>query len=150
VLIHLRPECFSKGSLHKLHSCHASPFQVLQRLGDNAYCIGLPSHLTFSPIFNVADLTPYHGSADSALFTPPVSLPATVKPRDEIEEILDDQLVSTCHGGYQKFLVKCKNCPSSDCCLLQTEEVQRLNPDLYEFYQARHSLKSNAYPVGGN
>jgi hypothetical protein len=30
VLIHLRPERFTKGSLHKLHSRRAGPFQVLQ------------------------------------------------------------------------------------------------------------------------
>jgi hypothetical protein len=150
VLINLRPECFSKGSLHKLHSRRAGPFKVLKRLGDNAYLIHLPSNLTFSPIFNIADLTPFHGPVDSATPTPPVSLPPSIKTRDEIAEILDDQIVSTRRGGYQKFLVKWKNRPPSDCCWLQAEEVQRLNPDLYEFYQARHSLESNACPVGGN
>jgi hypothetical protein len=150
VLINLRPERFSKGSLHKLHSRRAGPFKVLKRLGDNAYLIDLPSNLTFSPIFNIADLTPFHGPVDGATPTPPVSLPPSIKPRDEITKILDDQIVSTRSEGYQKFLVKWKNRPPSDCCWLQTEEVQRLNPDLYEFYQARHSSKSNACPVGGN
>jgi hypothetical protein len=150
VLINLRPERFTKGSLHKLHSRRAGSFPILKRLGSNAYLIDLPSHLNFSPIFNVADLTQYHGPTDAPLPTPLVSLPTSVKPRDEIAEILDDQLVSTRRGGYQKFLVKWKNRPPSDCCWLQAEEVQRLNPDLYEFYQAHHSSESNACPARGN
>jgi len=99
VLINLRPERFSKGSLHKLHLRRAGPFKVLKRLGDNAYLIDLPSNLTFSPIFNIADLTPFHRSVDDATPTPTVSLPPSIKPRDEIAEILDDQIVSTRRGG---------------------------------------------------
>jgi hypothetical protein len=38
----------------------------------------------------------------------------------------------------------------SDCCWLQTEEIQCLNPDLYEFYQAQHSSESNTFSEGGN
>jgi hypothetical protein len=116
VLIHLRLERFTKGPLYKLHSRRrAGPFQVIQKLGNNAYRIDLPSHLTFSPIFNVVDLTPYHGPPDISP-TLPIALPYTAKPREEIEDILDDQIVSTRRGGYQKFLVKWKNRPPSDCC----------------------------------
>jgi hypothetical protein len=36
---------------------------------------------------------------DDATPTPTVSLPPSIKPRDEIAEILDDQIVSTRRGG---------------------------------------------------
>lgn len=151
VLIHLRPERFAKGAVHKLHPRKAGPFPIVKRLGPNAYLLDLPSNVSYSPIFNVEDLTPYPGHVDDPPPPPPTfPAPAAIKPRDEIECILDDQLVSTRRGGYQKFLVKWKNRPMSDCCWLQTEEVQRLNPDLYEFYQAQHSSESNAFPVGEN
>jgi hypothetical protein len=151
VLIHLHPERFPKGSVHKLHPRKAGPFKILKRLGLNAYLLDLPPNVSYSPIFNVADLTLYPGHAVDPLPDPPTfPAPATAKSRDEIEAILDDQLVSTRRGGYQKFLVKWKNRPMSDCCWLQTEEIQCLNPDLYEFYQAQHSSESNTFSEGGN
>jgi hypothetical protein len=151
VLIHLRPERFPKGSVHKLHPRRAGPFKIVKRLGPNAYLLELPANISYSPIFNVEDLTPYPGHvAESPPAPPTFPSPATTKRRDEIEVILDDQLVSTRRGGYQKFLVKWKNRPISDRYWLQTEEVQCLNPDLYEFYQAQHSSESKAFPAGGN
>jgi hypothetical protein len=50
--------------------------------------------------------------------TPPLHVPKGVKPRDDIKAILEDQIVSTRRGGYQKFLAKWKNRPFSDCCWL--------------------------------
>lgn len=151
VLVHLQPERFPKGSIHKLHPRKAGPFKVLKRLGPHAYLLELPANVSYNPIFNVEDLTLYPGHEADPLPDPHTfPAPATIKPRDELEAILDDQLVSTRRGGYQKFLVKWKNRPLSDCCWLQTEEVQRLNPDLYEFYQAQHLSESNTSPGGGN
>jgi hypothetical protein len=85
----------------------------------------------------VEDLTAYEGHLDDTIpKSPTIHLPAYTKPKEEIEEILDDQLAFTRRGGYQKILLKGKNRPQSNCCWLQTEEVQRLNPDLYDLYQA--------------
>lgn len=61
-------------------------------------------------------------------FCPP--LLTSAKPKEEIEAILDNQLVSICRGGYQKFLVKWKHSPMSNYSWLQMEEVQHLNPDM--------------------
>jgi len=153
VMIRIRPERFAKGTYHKLHHRSAGPFKILKRLGSNAYHIELPSPLQLSPIFNVEDLTKYVGHHDGPsepIPSPPVRLPSYVKPRDEVEAILEDQIVSTRRGGYQKFLVKWKNRPLSDCCSLQTEEVQRLHLDLYDDYIASNSSESSSFPTGGN
>jgi hypothetical protein len=124
----------------------AGPFTILRQLGPNAYHIDLPPDLHLSPIFNVEDLTAYSGQLDDPTTDPvPINAPISVKPREEIEDILDDQIVFTRRGGYQKFLVKWKNRPLSDCCWLQTEEVQRLNPDLYELYQSHNSPKASSF-----
>jgi hypothetical protein len=97
-------------------------------------------------VFNIEDLTAYNGHMeDPILNSPPINIPDYVKPKEEIEAILDDQLVSTRRGGYQKFMVKWRNRPLSDSCWLQTEEVQRLNPDLYDLYQSRNSLETSFF-----
>lgn len=49
--------------------------------------------------------------------------PPSVKSREVIEDILDDQIVSTRRGGYQKFLGKWKNRPKSNCSWLRAEAV---------------------------
>lgn len=146
VLIRLRPERFPKGVFQKLHHRRAGPFKILQKLGLNAYHLELPSNLQISPVFNIEDLTAYNGHMeDPVLNSPPINIPDYVKPKEEIEAILDDQLVSTRRGGYQKFMVKWRNRPLSDSCWLQTEEVQRLNPDLYDLYQSRNSLETSFF-----
>jgi hypothetical protein len=146
-----RLECFPRGTVHKLHHRSAGPCKILSRLGPNAYHIELPPTLHISPIFNVEDLTLYTGHyEDNTLPDPILSVPKFVNPQDEIEVILDDQIVSTRQGGYQKFLVRWKNRLPSDCCWLQTKEVLRLHPDLRDAYIARNSSESSSFPLGGN
>jgi hypothetical protein len=147
VMIRIRPEWYPRGVVQKLHHRSASPFAILKRLGPNAYHVDLPAHLPFSPIFNVEDLTTYVGHFEELASTSPsLRVPDYVKPQDEIEDILEDQIVSTRRGGYQKFLVKRKNRPPSDCYWLQTEEVQRLHPDLYDAFISRNSSESSSFP----
>jgi hypothetical protein len=155
VLAHLRPKRFPRGAFHKLHHRWASPFKILKRLGTNAYHLELPPTLSISPIFNVEDLTAYLGSPAevsqaTATAAPPANLPTHAPSCDQIDAILDDQLVSTRKGGYQKFLVRWKNRLASDDSWLKIEEVQRLNPDLYEEYLALHSTESSSFPGGGD
>jgi hypothetical protein len=128
VLVRLRPERFPRGTFYKLHHRRAGPFKILKWLGANAYHLALPDDLSISPIFNVKDLTAYPGSPDAttpaAVATlPSAILPPHAQPRDQIDAILHDQLVSTRQGGYQKFLVRWKNCPLLDASWLKTEEV---------------------------
>ena len=62
--------------------------------------------------------------------------------------MLDDQLVSTRHGGFQKFYVCWKNRPLSDATWITATDFQRLNPDLYERYQAFNSPESSSFKPG--
>ncbi|KAJ0095419.1 hypothetical protein Patl1_15534 [Pistacia atlantica] len=122
VLICLRPERFPLGSFTKLHARRVVPFKVAKRLGPNAYVIELPNDYGISSVFNIEDLTKFHGSEEqkpAATNLPTqqdaiICVPKNTAPRDEIASILDHQFVTTRRGGYYKFLVQWKNRPSSD------------------------------------
>ena len=124
------------------------PFRVLKRLGENAYLLELPSNLHFSPIFNVEDLYFYHGHHNDVSEELDLQLPPTLSPRPKIEYVLDDQLVSTQQGGYQNFLVKWRGKPHSENTWIMTTDFQKLNPDLYELYQASNSSEPSSFKPG--
>lgn len=149
-MVYLRPEHFPSGAFQKLHHRRADPFKILARLGSNAYHLELPSNFPFSFIFDIEALTAYSSHFEDEQFdAPAIRDPTHSPPREKIEAILDYQFVSTRRGGYQKFLVKSKNRPLSNCCWLQTEEVQCLNPDLYDDYIAHHSSELISFTVWG-
>lgn len=89
----------------------------MKRLGANAYLLELPLDLHFSPICNIDDLNSYYGLDNSPREgTSTTDLPVEIKPLEIIEDILNDQVMSTRRGGYKKFLVKWKYRPISDLC----------------------------------
>jgi len=53
----MRKERFSKQRKSKLQPRGDDPFQVLERINDNAYKIELPNEYNVSTTFNVSDLT---------------------------------------------------------------------------------------------
>jgi hypothetical protein len=117
-MVRIQPKRFPREAIHKLHHRSTGPFKILHRLGPYAYHVELNSDLHISPIFNVEDITAYTTHFDdNTAPTPPLNMPKGMKPRDEIEAILEDQIVSTRLG----------NCPLSDCSWLRTK-VQRLYP----------------------
>jgi len=59
-------ECYSKHVI-KLYAQIIGPYDILRRLESNAYLIDLPSNMSISSAFNVADLFHYQGT-----FEPPV------------------------------------------------------------------------------
>ena len=124
------------------------PFQVLKRLGENAYLLELPLNLHFSQIFNVEDLYIYHGYHNDVSEELDLQLLPTLSPRPKIEYVLDDQLVSTQQGGYQNFLVKWRGKPHSENTWIMTTDFQKLNPDLYELYQASNSSEPSSFKPG--
>ena len=51
------PEHLPKHSRKKLHARAMGPYQIIKKLGSNAYVLDLPDNLGISPTFNVDDLT---------------------------------------------------------------------------------------------
>lgn len=65
VWVHMRKERFPNKRRSKLDPRGDGPFQVLERIGDNAYKIDLPGEYQVSATFNVSDLSPFDMDADS-------------------------------------------------------------------------------------
>ena len=73
VWLHLRKDCFPNECKSKLLPRADGPFKVLARYNDNAYKIALPcDKYNVSDIFNVKDLSPFHGDEE---FDPRTDLP---------------------------------------------------------------------------
>ena len=65
VWVHMLKERFLNQRKSKLQPRGDGPFQVLERINDNAYKINLPGEYGVSAIFNVADLTLFDTDFDS-------------------------------------------------------------------------------------
>ncbi|XP_004301556.1 PREDICTED: uncharacterized protein LOC101305082 [Fragaria vesca subsp. vesca] len=66
-----------------------------------------------------------------------------IVPRDVVENIVDEQVVSTRQGGYQKYSIKWKEKPDSD-----KEELQHTNPDILERYYSFISPEASSSQPG--
>lgn len=105
----------------------------MKKISSNAYVLELPSDIGISNLFNVEDLTLYPGHyVDEHEDQAVARLPPAPNLKEEIEDVLDGQLVLTRGGGYQKYLVKWKNRPLSECTWITGDKFQRINRDLCE------------------
>ena len=64
VWIHFRKERFPTQRRSKLLPRGDGPFQVVEKVNDNAYKLDLPGEYNVSATFNVSDLSPFNDSAD--------------------------------------------------------------------------------------
>ncbi|XP_075640578.1 uncharacterized protein LOC142612363 [Castanea sativa] len=134
----------------KIQARSAGPFKVLKRMGPNAYVIDLPHDYGISSSFNIEDLVVYkiltaiHDTPfDEPLLDPidaliPTSLPLNLPyaHKESIYAILNEQIVSTRDEGVHRFLVRWRGRPDFDCTWITRDELQRLDPDLMEYYQS--------------
>ncbi|KAL6191584.1 hypothetical protein ACLB2K_037974 [Fragaria x ananassa] len=151
----VRPERFKRGKAKKLQARSIGPFRILQRAGTNAYVLELPSEMGISSTFNVEDLLPYKEhvvpllpfSSEFSPIIPPQPHSKAPK-RDVVEDIVDEQVISTRQGGYQKYLIKWKDRPDSDNTWVTKEELQRINPDILERYYSFISPEASSSQPG--
>jgi translation initiation factor IF-1 len=65
VWVQMRKERFPAHRKTKLHPRGDGPFQILEKINDNAYKVDLPGEYKVSATFNVSDLSPFDVSEDS-------------------------------------------------------------------------------------
>ena len=90
--------------------------------------LDIPSDSGVSSTFSAEDLTLYRGhDTDGDTEKQIISLLYNLPLVDKIVDVLDDQLVSTRQGGFQKFYVHWNNRPLSNASWITTTDFQRLN-----------------------
>jgi translation initiation factor IF-1 len=65
VWVHMRKERFLTHRKTKLHPRGDGPFQILEKINDNAYKVDLPGEYKVSATFNVSNLSPFDVGEDS-------------------------------------------------------------------------------------
>ncbi|GFZ15774.1 P-loop containing nucleoside triphosphate hydrolases superfamily protein [Actinidia rufa] len=64
----------------------------------------------------------------------PTPLPISPAPKEHIDAILDEQIISTRDGGVQRFLVRWRNRPTSDDTWITNDDLQQIDRDMFEYY----------------
>ena len=67
VWVHFRKERFSEQRKSKLLPRGDGPFQVVEKINDNAYKLDLPGEYNVSTTFNVSDLSLFDAGTDSRM-----------------------------------------------------------------------------------
>lgn len=133
VMVHLSKARIQSGKPTKLQMKRVGPCEILEKYGENAYKVDLPSDLAISPVFNVADLVMYKGeiagqTRNQAKVLQDLdvnTLPQVKKPI--AEEILETRVKkSTRHQVYMEHLVKSADQLVSEATWVEERKFKKL------------------------
>ena len=91
VWLHMRKEQFPERRKSKLLPRGDGPFQVLERINDNAYKLDLPGEYNVSATFNVSDLSPFDVGDD--LRTNPLQEEGNYEIKDKTTTSTGDEII---------------------------------------------------------
>ena len=148
-MVRIRLDQYPKGTYKKSHLKNVGSYRVLKKVTSNSYVLDLPENMDINNIFNIEDLTLCSNLEDVITNGGPnARLPLAPRLKDEIEDVIDHQIVSTRERGYQKYIVKWKGRPLIHCTWITYGEFQDLNQDLYERFHAFNSSRFS-FPKSG-
>lgn len=61
VMVHICKDRFPQGTYNKMKMNKIGPYQILQKMNDNAYKVNFPTNLDISPTFNISNLYKFYG-----------------------------------------------------------------------------------------
>lgn len=105
-----RKHSMRHNTFHKLLPKFYGPFRVLDRIGNTAYQLDLPSSAAIHNVFHVSQLKLCRNPATCSVQSLP-SIPDLLDPRGEPEAILDWKMVKRGCMAATKVLIKWKNLP---------------------------------------
>ncbi|GFZ01778.1 leucine-rich repeat protein kinase family protein [Actinidia rufa] len=153
-MVYICPKRYPSGTARKLYARSTEPFKVLKRIGPDAFVIDLPPDSGISSTFNIEDLVafksnfaipndPFFEPIHEPTIDPPTTstititpLPIFPAPKEHIDAILDEQIISTRDGGVQRILVCWSGRPASDDTWITSDDLQQIDRDLFEYYQS--------------
>lgn len=99
-MVYLQKERFLAGTYGKLKQRKSGPFQVLKKLGQNAYLIDLLKGFSISPTFNVRVLYLYHVDKENIFLKPTYIQNDLLNSPKEAFDVLDTRSITTRRGKY--------------------------------------------------
>ena len=129
----LDKQCF-KGQHHKLHPLRYGPYTILERIGENAYRLDLPSQHGIHDVFNVNNITLFEPPLleESITIRHPVDNIPDFQPPLFKDTIMDSKKHNTCQHPYFSYLVGWKRQTLAQAKWRIAETLQRTFPHLVE------------------
>ena len=122
----------------KLHPKYIGPFQVLERIGPQAYKLLLPEEMRIHNVFHVSLLQAWHSSPSG----PPPAQVLLVKDDEqfEVDSILDHQDEGSARRKKRSYLVSWKGYPMEDATWEPEAHLKNASSSIQMYWTARRQL----------